>query len=364
MYEQKTSAPFGNASIKTRRYEAFWQRADADRPLVCFSLVGWFPLAEFSACRFWNGEDYLTPDMVDPNDFLEDHIRLLGEGDLLDDDAIRGASPSNGAVPWMPGIAGAKLRILPENVVGEEQHLSWEETLEVRLDARNEWYQKYMEFAGALTRLADGRFPISHGPELGPTDMHALLRGHTDSIVDLMEEPERSRTLLASLGNIFLTVTNDLWDRLPRFCGGYYDAPYLLWAPGPIIRIQEDATAVYSPDLYRQFVQPIDRMLASRFECSFMHVHSSSMFMLDAYLEVEEIRCFQVTKDAVGPTAESLVPYYRQIQEAGRPLLARGEFSLEDVRILVESLDRRGLMLNVLVKDMATVEKMRSLLGM
>jgi hypothetical protein len=49
------------------------------------------------------------------------------------------------------------------------------------------------------------------------------------------------------------------------------------------MRLPEDATAVYSRALYRKFVQPVDRALASRFPCGFMHLHSISMFLLDAF---------------------------------------------------------------------------------
>ena len=37
-------APFGNDPAKIERYQAFWGRADATRPLVGFTTRGWFPL--------------------------------------------------------------------------------------------------------------------------------------------------------------------------------------------------------------------------------------------------------------------------------------------------------------------------------
>ena len=191
--------------------------------------------------------------MVDPADFLDDHVRICREGELLDDDVIRGACPAQAGVPWLPGIVGAPLRVLPDNVLGEEQHLSWDDALKVRLDRDNPWNRKYMEFAEALVERANGQFPVSHSPEVGPTDLHAILRGHTESSLDLMVEPEKSSELLWRLGHIFLDVTEDIWKHAPRFYGSYFDAQYSLWAPGSIIRMQESATAVYSPELYREF---------------------------------------------------------------------------------------------------------------
>ena len=82
-----TNYPFGNAPSKIARYRAFWNREAVVRPLAGFSLVGWFPLNEFSARDTWGTADHLTPDMIDVEAFLPDHIRTLRE-DALRDAAI------------------------------------------------------------------------------------------------------------------------------------------------------------------------------------------------------------------------------------------------------------------------------------
>ena len=287
-----TQIPFGNDPAKIEKYRAFWNRDDVARPLVGFSMVGWFPMEEFSVCQNWESSDFLTLDMVRPQDFMDDHERLAREGEVIDDDMIRGACPTQVAVPFLPAMLGNSLRILPQNILGDERKLSWEEAFEVGLDAEHPWYRKYMAFIDALVERAAGRFPVSHGPEIGPTDLHAILRGHNESIMDLMDEPEKSAKLLWQLGEIVREMFEAIWQRIPLFQDGYFDAQYCLWSPGPIIRIQEDATAVYSPDLYRRLVQPVDRKLADAFSCSFIHLHSTSMFLLDAFLEIEELSCF------------------------------------------------------------------------
>jgi hypothetical protein len=359
-----SKAAFGNEKVKIRKYIEFWNRDAAVRPLVGFTFVGWFPLNEFAACRSWNSNKYLTPEMMDPQAFLEDYSRILKEGEKVSDDLIRGACPMQVAVPFLPAMLGCPLRVLPENVMGEELLLPWDQALKVRLDRNDPWFAKYIEFANALVAESNGRFPVSHSPEIGPTDLHAVLRGHNQSILDLMEEPEKSADLLWQMGKIFLEITQELWSHVPLFHGGYFDAQYSLWSPGPIIRVQEDATAVYSPKLYRKLVQPIDRMLASHFASSFIHLHSTSMFLLDAFLEIQEIRCFEINNDVCGPPLEKMVPYFTMVQEAKRPLLIRGSFTPDEIRLLMDSLESRGLFLNIMVNTMEEIEILRPLLGM
>ena len=156
-----SKAPYGNDPAKIERYKDFWSRADVKRPLVGFTFVGWFPFGEFAACKNWGSSKYLTPDMIDPAAFMEDHLRMMREGEVVDDDLLRGAGPTQVAVPFLPGALGCKVRILSDNVMGEEQNLSWEEALQVRLDHHNPWFRKYRGIwpgaGGAIRRSVSGQ---------------------------------------------------------------------------------------------------------------------------------------------------------------------------------------------------------------
>jgi hypothetical protein len=356
-------AEFGNDPAKIERYRAFWNRADVSRPLVGFTCVGWFPFDEFAACRSLPPDSRLSPGQVNPQAFLDDHLRMLREGEVMDDDLIRGACPGQAAFPWLPAALGSPLRVLPANIIGEERTLRWTDALAVRLDPDNPWFRKYLEFADALVAASAGRFPVSHSAELGPTDLHALLRGHTQSLLDLADSPDESGRILRHGGEWLREFTAAIWRRLPLFENGYFDAQYSLWSPGPIVRMQEDATAVYSPRLYRRFVQPVDRKLASRFASSFIHLHSTSMFLLEAILEIDEIQCYEVNNDALGPPVAKLLPHCQSIQAHRKPLLVRGSFTPGELRLVMDSLEPRGLFLNIMVRDVAETEVLRRIAG-
>jgi hypothetical protein len=261
-------------------------------------------------------------------------------------------------------MLGCPVRILPDTAVGEERCLEWTDALTVRLDPENCWLRKYLDFAGALVRKSGGAFPVSHSAEIGPTDLHALLRGHTQSLLDLIDEPSKSAALLERLGDVCRELNDTLWRQLPLFHGGYFDAQYSLWAPGPIIRMQEDATAVYSPALYRRFVQPVDRAIAMHYRCSFIHLHSTSMFLLDDFLGIEEIRCFEINQDALGPSVARMIPHFRKVQSTRRPLLIKGSFTADELKLVMDSLDPAGLFLNVMVEHADAVAELRRAAGM
>jgi len=358
------SAPFGNDAAKVEGYRRFWTLADARRPLVGFTLRGFFPMDEYAATRAWPTDTYLEPEMVMPDAFLADEERLLAEGELLADDILRGDMPAAAAIPWLSGMLGSKLRILPGNVLGEDRALSWEEIAQLHLDRGDPWFRKYVEFLQALVRHARGRYPVSHGSMIGPCDLLGELRGHTQSILDIMEEPQQALQVLWQMTYIFEEITVEAWKHLPRFAGGYFDGMYQLWSPGPIIRMQEDASGLYSPALYRKFLQPLDRYLAGRFASAFMHLHSTSMFILDGFLEIDELRCFEINNDAIGPPLIEMLPYFRMVQGARRSLLIRGSFTPDEIRLLMDSLDPRGLYLLILVKSLQEADALRPVLRM
>ena len=256
--------PFGNDPAKIEGYRAFWNQTPVKRPLIGFSIKSWFPLQEFSASAAWQNQEILTPEMIEPAAFLEDQERLLREGEILEDDILRGACPSQ-AVPWLDGMLGATLCILPGSILGAERTLPWEQLADLRLAPGNPWLTKYLHFIETLVRHAAGRYPVSHSPLIGPSDIAALLRGHTQSILDLVTTPMEMRKLLNRNGTLFRQITEEAWKHIPLYQGGYFDAQYQLWSPGPIVRLQEDASGVFSPRLYRDFLQPVDREVAGHF---------------------------------------------------------------------------------------------------
>jgi hypothetical protein len=105
-------------------------------------------------------------------------------------------------------------------------------------------------------------------------------------------------------------------------------------------------------------------MLAAHFECAFMHLHSTSMFLLDAFLEIEELGCFEINNDAVGPPMSEMVEHFKKVQEADRSLLVRGSFEPEDLELLVRALDPRGLFLLVMVQSEEEMRTLRSVVGL
>ena len=88
------------------------------------------------------------------------------------------------------------------------------------------------------------------------------------------------------------------------------------------------------------------------------------MFLLDAMLEIEEIKGFEINHEDVGPPLKEMIPYFRMVQDHDRSLLVRGSFTPDELMMIADELSPAGLYLQILTKDLAEIEKLRPHVGM
>jgi len=353
--------PFGNDPKKVENYNRFWKREPVKRPLVGLSLKTWFSILEYSATRQWKPNDLLTPDMIDPEAFLDDQEQMLMEGENMEDGIFRGACPLQG-VRWFPAFLGFDLQILGESISARDKCLSWEEIDQLELGFDTPWFRKYIEFTDVLVERSKGRYPVSHGTLLGPSDMGAVLRGHTQMAYDMYDHPEQAHAMFEKMGRFFCDILNEQRKHIPLFHGGYYDAQYQLWSPEPTIRLQEDNVFLFSPELYRKLLQAVDREMAVLYPCNFIHLHSTSMYLLDAFLEIEEIRAFELNIEPFNIPCRDMIQYFQAVQKANRSLLIRGSLEPDELKLVLDSLDPAGLYLYIMVADHNEADRLRQIL--
>jgi len=88
--------------------------------------------------------------------------------------------------------------------------------------------------------------------------------------------------------------------------------------------------------------QPISVSTHSR-SLGYIHRHSVSVHNLTALLDLDTSWAIEVTMDPGGPSVTGMLPSFRQIQEAGRPLIVFGLNEEEELAELIAGLSPRGL---------------------
>ena len=341
---------------KIQGYEAYWNREAVKRPLLGFDISGFDFFKRFQAFQGDDAPKQLAPQHLNPGDFLEDYEEFYRDSTRVEDDFIKGVSPIPSA-PWAELMLGCENKLAPGSIWALERKASWEELENIEFDPSNPWVQKYVDFLRALAELGGERYPVSQPIIRGISDIHGALRGHHQSLLDLMQAPRRCAELFDRLTDFLLALFNLQIETIPPFKGGYAQEMYGLWSPDVFIRIQEDATANYSPTIYEQLLLEPNRRLAAAFPCTMIHLHNSSLFLLDLFLQIEEIACFQINMDTTGMTLAQEIPYLQKVQQAGRCLLLRGNYSPEELGLIKKELNPSGLAVQTVLYNADEAER-------
>jgi len=256
-------------------------------------------------------------------------------------------------------MLGCRLQIGNESVWAEEGGFEYVDLDRIDFSDENPWRRKYLEFVATLKAHFAERIPVGQPILRGPSDMIAAMRGSSEMIFDLYDRPDDFRRLAERCTEFANGLVRAQHAITGPFAGGYLIEQLGLWAPDRLARLQEDSSALFSPDLYTTLLQPWDRRMAEAFPYAAIHLHSSSLFLLDRILDVQALRCIQINKDVGNTAIADMLPYLQMAQARQRSLLIRGKLDLKDLALLRANLSPDGLYLQVVVETAAETSRLR-----
>lgn len=202
---------------------------------------------------------------------------------------------------------------------------------------------------GEAAAIARGRFYVGQLILRGPLDTLSALLTIPEMVYAIVDRPEWIIERLDRLSAGFVRLVSRHQETGSAFSGGAAFGFYHLWAPGPVVWLQQDASSFLSPEIYRNFQSANDRMILGSQPFSLFHLHPASFFIVDELLAMDALDVIQVNRDVNGPSVETMLPVLRHILETKR-LLLWGEFTEDEVRRLLYELPCRGLALQLFVR--------------
>jgi len=344
---------------KIKKHLLFWERKN-NQPLIGFHIGNVYPVLDFNAAKsLLATRGPITPDMIEPLEFVEDYERLYQEHRKVSQDTFWAATPFPG-FPWMEAILGCQI-YSSANSFWASAHLSLEEVKKLKLSDSNPWFVKFIDFARLLVRISKGRFPVAQPFFRGPTDLLGTLRGQTQFVYDLYEGTQQLRETIDGIAKIYIQVVSKLNEVIPPFSRGYSIGFYDLWAPGRCIHFQEDLAALLSPDLYHKFFLPSARKISGSYPFSFIHLHPSSIFILDHLLTIQSLGVIQINRESTPDfKIKEMFPVFRKVQEAKKRLMISGELTREDIDQILSDIKPYGLYLQIVVPSSNSACKMHN----
>ncbi|OQA01236.1 MAG: Uroporphyrinogen decarboxylase (URO-D) [Planctomycetes bacterium ADurb.Bin412] len=343
-------------------HQAMWQRQEIGRPLLGIN-AGFMASQRFPLLMKHVAGKAVRPEDIRADLFLKDCDRLYETHQNLGDYPYV-AAPFAG-MAWLEAIMGCPIQASDTNLWAEPCISQWDQWHWQKPDRQNPWYQKLIELMQALVEHSRGRYQVAPTLMRGPSDILFALRGASNLLMDLIDEPEVVKKAAALCAEFWVEAAQAQLECIPHSEAGYIagDAALRSWAPDKLAWLQEDAMALLSPKIFREFFLPLDRQIARQIPCVAFHLHGSALWAIDDLLGIPEIDVMELNLDDANCDVEGTLNGWKKIQ-ARKPLVIwrmyGDDFPVWLERILRE-LPANGVSIHVSTRDLEEARKVNEI---
>jgi hypothetical protein len=238
-------------------------------------------------------------------------------------------------------------------------HPCWENEEEpgrlpaLRFDPDNRWWRVTEAMMVACAERARGKYIVGCPDLIENLDVLASLRGAETLLIDMLERPEWVAEKVREINQAWHEAHERIYRIIRMEDGSSAFGPFRIWGPGRVAKIQCDASAQFSPGMFRRFALPSLAEQCAWLDHSLYHLDGTqAMAHLDALLEIGDLDAVEWTPQAGIETGGSPRWHgmYRRIREAGKSVQVL-DVRPEEVVPLLDAIGTEGVYLFVTFAD-------------
>lgn len=219
----------------------------------------------------------------------------------------------------------------------------------LEFDPNNEWVRKHLSIVEEAVRLSQGRYLVSMPDLVENIDILASLRGSEELMTAMIESPDLVHQRLAEINQAYFRVFDALYERIQTPWGGNVFSCFCIWGPGKTAKVQCDASAMFSPEMFAEFVVPHLTEQCGWLDFPLFHLDGVQCIRhLDLLLAIKPLKAIQWTPQAGVPPVGDPCWYdlYRRILDGGKRLQL---LAIEPNKImpLFDAIGAKGVYLSV-----------------
>ena len=226
------------------------------------------------------------------------------------------------------------------------QHAENPESLPpLRFDPANKWWKLAEATARECQKLARGKYAVGLPDLIENIDTLASLRETQTLLLDMIERPDWVSRKVAEINQVWFEAFDRLYDIVKLEDGSSVFWAFYIWGPGKVAKVQCDASAMFSPDMFKQFVVPALAEQCQWLDYSMYHLDGTQCIgHLDHLLAIEPLDAIEWTPQAgiEGGGSPRWYDLYRRILKAGKSVQAVGVKPAEVVPLL-DAIGRKGV---------------------
>ena len=173
---------------------------------------------------------------------------------------------------------------------------TWSDLDKLRIDEDNFWFRLYMDGLSYLKDRLDGIGFVSGPNDYGPMDLAYALRGN-DLYTDFYDAPEFVHQLMDFCARATIWRGDAQREIAGDVAGGTICSILHFWLPSLSGNISVDASALVSPDVFREFEFPYIQRIMDHCGGYAFHIHALSRHLLGQYPQFRNVQMMQIGSD-------------------------------------------------------------------
>jgi hypothetical protein len=219
----------------------------------------------------------------------------------------------------------------------------------IEFDPAGAHFRAQMAIIEAAIAARRGRYLVGLPDLIENVDILVSLRGMQELLTDMIDRPGFIEDRVAEINRVWFDVYDRMLRRVADDWGGSTWACFRIWGQGRTAKLQCDASAGFSPAMFRRFVSPGLAEQCSWLDNSLYHLDGLQCVVhLDELLAIDALDAIQWTAGAGRPGGGDPRWYelYRRIRKGGKCVMAT-DVKPGEVIPLIEAVGPRGLFVMV-----------------
>jgi hypothetical protein len=228
----------------------------------------------------------------------------------------------------------------------------------LRFDGSNRCWKVTEDILHRCAEAAQEKYLVTCPDLVENMDTLSSLRGAQTLCLDLIERPEWVEEKIREINDVWFAAYERIYDIIKLDDGSSAFGAFYIWGPGKVAKVQCDASAMFSPKMYRRFVLPALTAQCDWLDHSLYHLDGTqALIHLEALLEITPLDAIEWTPQAGIETGGNKRWYdlYRRILSAGKSVQVVNVEPNEVVPLL-DAIGNEGVYLLIQFKNEQEVE--------
>lgn len=219
----------------------------------------------------------------------------------------------------------------------------------LKFDPENKWWNVQLDIIRRIKDLSEGNYFVGFPDIIENLDILSAMRDPQPLMTDMCDRPEWVKEKISEINKAFFQTYQIIYEMIKLEDGSSCFGPFELWAPGKVAKVQCDASAMFSPSMFEEFVLPGLSEQCDWLDHSMYHLDGTQCIChLDLLLSIKGLDAIEWTPQAGLPGGgdKRWWDLYKRILKGGKSLQAIA-VDPKDVKPMLDAIGTKGVYLQI-----------------